>query len=73
MPLYTFKCQSCGLTKEVIAKMGTDYIDCSECETVVKNGDKEIGRAPSLMTLVLGTPSAPQWNCRTAHSRSKGF
>lgn len=66
MPLYTFKCPRCGEVKEEIVKYGTSVQHyCNDLDN-----EKE---AYPVMELVLSTPSAPQWNCRTAHSRSKGF
>ncbi len=61
MPLYTYKCELCETVTEDLVKL-SEYYNAKIC--------KECG-GPSL--LVLSTPSAPQWNCHTAHSRSKGF
>lgn len=66
MPLYTYKCPVCDRTKEVLQKAQDA---APECEV----HDDARGGSPVYMTRVLSTPSAPQWNCRTAHSRSKGF
>lgn len=37
MPIYEFKCQSCGSTTDELVKLGTTEICCSGCgETAVK-------------------------------------
>jgi len=73
MPLYTFKCESCGEKHELLVKTGQDISDCPNCYVVVKDGETVLGKASSIMRRVLDTPSAPQWKCGAAHSRSKGF
>lgn len=73
MPLYTFKCPHCGTVKEALVRAGARFYDCPNCKVLVKDGAVVLGEAPSLMHVVLSTPSAPQWKCSTAHSRSKGF
>lgn len=67
MPLYTYKCPRCEKTIEVLVRgfEKEQYCVCTE----------ELAKAAiaTRMERTLGTPAAPQWNCRTAHSRSKGF
>ncbi len=72
MPIYTLKCRKCGKVQELIVKRES----INFCDTCVLTFDKVGGGVVELkpeMEIVLSTPSAPHWNCRTAHSRSKGF
>lgn len=67
MPLYQYQCPSCGTIEEHIEKK----ID--EVEHYCTCGPVDRAKFATRMVHVLGTPSAPQWNCSTSHSRSKGF
>lgn len=72
MPLYTYKCPRCGEVVEKLVKSVDAVIFC-ECEADAHTPSGDIKQFHPEMQLVLSTPAAPQWNCRTAHSRSKGF
>lgn len=32
MPLYTFSCKNCGLTKDYLVSFGTNEVECSDCK-----------------------------------------
>ena len=31
MPIYVYKCETCGLTSEALQPIGTNELDCSKC------------------------------------------
>jgi putative FmdB family regulatory protein len=64
MALYTYKCQMCPTTVELVARFEDDVKPCPNCTTTIKNGDIVLGTTPSLMKRVLSVPSPAQWNCR---------
>jgi len=66
MPLYIYKCPSCGKEEEHLVK------NSSEVEYYCYDSTKH-GNVALQMELTLSTPSAPQWRCSVGHSRSKGF
>lgn len=72
MPLYTFKCPRCGEVKEKLVK-SLDVVVFCECVGDLHTTDGQIRQYHPEMLLTLSTPSAPQWRCSVAHSRSKGF